>query len=562
MLRLKRLFEGQHSPVAMLIVAALAVVLFTRAGGVLLYENTLGLTNSAKWVEHTQEVLSSLDRTSLLTERIEFRTRIYLLTGDEEQLNRARTSVNSLNTAIEHLKVLTSDNPNQSASIRDLSSCAADLNQTLSTFNPHSAVPVSQFQRCQQIVGLMTDREQFLLKERSEGSQQKFTTSVSTELGFVAFSTLTMVILVCFLLRDALRRQRFSKQTMLTNEQLAKTVKALEEQARESALLTSARDELQLCVDVQQVYDAATRNFSQLLPGTSGCLAIINNTRQIVEVVSNWGAMNMQDFSPPESCCGLRSGQPRWRLPGLSEIHCTHFVGGDAPQRYLCKPIVAHGNTLGILHVQCQDEEAVKLVSESAGSVRHMVQITANTVATLNLQTKLESQSIHDSLTGLFNRRFLEVSLEREILRAARRKQVLTVLMLDSDHFKRFNDEFGHAAGDAALKALAEIFRNSIRADDIACRYGGEEFTIILPDVNPELACERAESIRQAVENMRITNGKETYSGFTISIGVAFYPSDGDSADSLLQKADIALYRAKRNGRNQVVMVEEMVNAS
>jgi diguanylate cyclase (GGDEF)-like protein len=191
-----------------------------------------------------------------------------------------------------------------------------------------------------------------------------------------------------------------------------------------------------------------------------------------------------------------------------------------------------------------------------------MVQITANTVATLNLQTKLESQSIHDSLTGLFNRRFLEVSLEREILRAARRKQVLTVLMLDSDHFKRFNDEFGHAAGDAALKALAEIFRNSIRADDIACRYGGEEFTIILPDVNPELACERAESIRQAVENMRITNGKETYSGLTISIGVAFYPSDGDSADSLLQKADIALYRAKRNGRNQVVMVEEMVNAS
>jgi len=182
--------------------------------------------------------------------------------------------------------------------------------------------------------------------------------------------------------------------------------------------------------------------------------------------------------------------------------------------------------------------------------------------ATLNLRTKLENQSIRDSLTGLFNRHFMQISLERELSRAARRKQILAVFMLDLDHFKKFNDTHGHAAGDTVLKAIAEIFRSSIRAEDIACRYGGEEFTIMLPDVTPTIALERAESIRLAVRNLQVNLEREVYGEFTVSIGVALYPNDGDTADLLLRRADAALYRAKRQGRNQVMQHEaaEMVS--
>jgi diguanylate cyclase (GGDEF)-like protein len=194
--------------------------------------------------------------------------------------------------------------------------------------------------------------------------------------------------------------------------------------------------------------------------------------------------------------------------------------------------------------------------------LRQLVQLTGMAIATLNLRTKLENQSIRDSLTGLFNRYFMQISLERELARAARRKQNLAIFMLDLDHFKKFNDTFGHAAGDTVLKAVAEIFRSSTRTEDIACRYGGEEFTIMLPDVTPAAAYERAEGIRLAIAGLRVPLEKEVYAEFTVSIGVAVYPNDGEYADVLLRRADTALYRAKRQGRNQVVQFEEAAMAS
>jgi diguanylate cyclase (GGDEF)-like protein len=310
---------------------------------------------------------------------------------------------------------------------------------------------------------------------------------------------------------------------------------------------------LQLGVDLRQVYDAAAIGFSRLLPGTSGCLCMINNSRQTVEVVSTWGVTAMQDFSPPESCCGLRSGLPRWRQPGESEIHCAHF-GDNPPERYLCRPIIAHGNTMGILHIQCETDALVQLVQLRADGVRYLVQIAGMAIATLNLRMKLEHQSIRDALTGLFNRHFMQISLERELSRAARKKQTLAVLMLDVDHFKQFNDTYGHPAGDAVLRDIALLFQANTREEDVACRYGGEEFTILLPDVTVESACERADQLLRAVANLHVTVEHRTYSDLTISIGIAFYPNDGETAEQLLRRADEALYRSKREGRNQLTV--------
>jgi len=241
----------------------------------------------------------------------------------------------------------------------------------------------------------------------------------------------------------------------------------------------------------------------------------------------------------------------------FSEIHCAHFAT-DPPEFYLCQPIVAHGNAVGMLYVQCPSEQEVQRVNESMDGLRQLVQLTGMAIAALNLRAKLEHQSIRDSLTDLFNRHFMQISLERELSRAGRHSQMLGVLMLDVDHFKPFNDAHGHAAGDAVLRSIAAALRSSVRAEDIVCRYGGEEFTIILPDVTEAIVHERAEAIRRMVADLRVSAGDNVFGNLSLSIGVALYPNDGDSSDLLLRRADQALYRAKHDGRNQVALFSSM----
>jgi len=546
--------------VGIIIAAFVGAVLFTLGAGAELYLNTQKLTAAAERVQHTQEVLSSLQRASLLAERVLYRSRIYASGGGEDELNMARGAANNLVTSASHIRALVSDNSSQTAYSESLSACATRLSQIMKQFAQPSALPTPEVQECQKTISLMSDQEQLLLTERTAHSKNRLLTSISTEFFLIPVSILCLIVLFALLLRDAVELQRNAVAAQRVNDDHARSIRSLEENARESELMTACRNELQLCVDVQQVYATAAKSFSRLLPESAGCLYMIDNSRNHVEAVSFWGDPNREDFHQPESCCALRSGQPRWRRPGVSEIHCAHF-NSKAPERYHCRPIVAYGNTIGLLYLQCDGEELLTQFNGRMDAVRQLIQITALAIANLSLRARLENQSIRDSLTGLFNRHFMQISLEREMARARRRKQIMAVLMLDADHFKRFNDANGHAAGDAVLKAFAEVFKANIRAEDIACRYGGEEFTIILPDTTVKGACERAESILNAVADLKITVGHQSFDGFGISIGVAFFPGDGATADELLQHADAALYDAKHNGRNQVCLYERAFSA-
>ena len=401
----------------------------------------------------------------------------------------------------------------------------------------------------------MAEQERRLLNERNDTNRHNSFVSFVMEGAFIALSLITLLGLFAFFLRDAAQRHRTGSEMAASNASLAASIYALEDRANESSLLTDARDELQLCVNLPQVYQTATRNFERLIPISTGALCLINNSRNLVETVSSWGATSFEDLHPPEACCGLRSGHPRLRQPGTSEIHCAHFAEQEPqkrPERYLCKPISAHGETMGILYIECANDAAIAIIRERMDGLRQLVQLTGMTIAALNLRNKLESQSIRDPLTNLFNRHFLGIALEREVARASRRNTTLAVLMLDVDHFKRFNDIWGHAAGDKVLKAAAAVFTNQVRAEDIVCRYGGEEFVIILPDITPEDAFGRAESVRIAVSQERIPIERLTFGEVTVSIGLAIYPSDAHTSESLLRLADEALYRAKDQGRNQV----------
>jgi len=167
---------------------------------------------------------------------------------------------------------------------------------------------------------------------------------------------------------------------------------------------------------------------------------------------------------------------------------------------------------------------------------------------------ELQEQAITDPLTGLHNTRYLRELLPREMLRAKRKDNPLAAIMIDVDHFKRVNDSLGHEAGDEVLKELGALFKKSIRGSDIACRYGGEEFAIILADATSEGARRKAEDIRAAVKGLELHHGGKPIGGLTVSLGVALFPYHADQATTLLRKADEALYQAKDTGRDRVVV--------
>jgi diguanylate cyclase (GGDEF)-like protein len=175
-------------------------------------------------------------------------------------------------------------------------------------------------------------------------------------------------------------------------------------------------------------------------------------------------------------------------------------------------------------------------------------------LANLRLREVLRSQSIRDPLTGLFNRRYMEVTLDRELQHAARNNQSLAILMIDIDHFKDFNDTFGHQAGDALLRAIGGSLNHGIRGQDIACRFGGEEFLIILTDTSLDIAHSRAQTLCDEVTNLVIPYLGHTLGKITISVGIASFPKHGATPEELIRNSDQALYRAKKQGRNRVIM--------
>ena len=258
----------------------------------------------------------------------------------------------------------------------------------------------------------------------------------------------------------------------------------------------------------------------------------------------------------PDECWSVRRGQLHQVENPQEDLHCRH-VAEAVPGGYLCVPLIAQGETLGVFHLR--PGPPAEAQTPALAAVKDQLALTvaedmALALANLRLRETLRSQAIRDPLTGLFNRRYLEETMERELNRVKRQGTSLGVIMMDLDHFKQYNDTFGHSAGDELLSALGILLKSQIRGEDIACRYGGEEFLLILPGASMEIALERAESLRQAVKEMH--QHHQGLKPTTLSLGVAVYPDHGDTGLQLIRSADAALYRAKKAGRDRVMAAE------
>lgn len=332
---------------------------------------------------------------------------------------------------------------------------------------------------------------------------------------------------------------------------------------REASRLSETDDLLQSCIAAAEAYEVVIRHIRSELPSSSGAICATTAARDMVEVRAQWGSPALADtLFAPKDCWALRRGRVNIARAGDSRLACAH-IGPQPPAYALCVPMVAQGETLGVLYLDSgtDHEPTSELSNEISEAQERMVKTLAEhlalAVANLNLRESLRLQSIRDPLTALFNRRYMEESLERELRRSSRKEMPLSVLMVDVDHFKKFNDSLGHEAGDLVLQELAALFGAQLRAEDIACRYGGEEFTLILPETPLASAQERADQLCRLTRTTDLQYRGRSLPRVTISIGVSCHPQHGVTRDSLLQAADQALYRAKEDGRDRVVLAQE-----
>ena len=351
------------------------------------------------------------------------------------------------------------------------------------------------------------------------------------------------------------------------DEQLTIALLESETLARESKELSELGDSLHSCQTVEEAYKMSENALSGILGLRPGALCIINSSRDLVESVATWNSCSTTEaLFHPDDCWGLRRGKP-YGGPA-SPMACSH-VRASAAMNFLCVPLIAHGETLGVLYV----EDEVSLLAPSPQAVQFeqatlkrrtiaVAERVALALANLKLRELLRNQSIRDALTGLYNRRYLEESLNRELHRANRANRKVSLVMLDLDHFKHFNDTFGHQVGDILLKEVAGVIKSRVRAGDLACRYGGEEFSLIVAEVDIEGTHKCVEGIRDAIKHLSLHHRGQTLGTITVSAGIATYPAHADNSEELILAADEALYRAKKAGRDCIFIHEPLESSA
>ncbi len=401
----------------------------------------------------------------------------------------------------------------------------------------------------------------------------RFTSSLNTLSGntsirdihlLLSIGTLFVLFLISWLNRKNQQAQKQAEEALQSaNQKLSEGIAELEQRTQGMDSFVQMMGLLSACPNVEEAYKIIGDQLGTLHLADSGMLYMIKPSRNNVQQVAAWGQSDSDSpVFPPGDCWSLRRG--RLHITEFNHVSdhdnpliCPH-ISSTAPADYLCLPLVAQGETLGILHlrhfVSVEPREASKdwFTPQRIQRINIIAESLALAIANLMLRTTLRQQSIRDPLTGLYNRRYLEETLERELLRASRSKKNVGLMMIDVDHFKQFNDTYGHPAADAVLSAVSHLFSSCFRREDLVCRYGGEEILIMLPETNLETTRQRAEVIREKVAQLNVQYQGQILEPISISIGVGVFPDHGQTPEALIHSADKALYSAKNNGRNRV----------
>jgi len=322
------------------------------------------------------------------------------------------------------------------------------------------------------------------------------------------------------------------------------------ERMRQTAILGELSQALQGCINSAELAELVARSAVALFPGSGGAL-LLKTAADMVELHHAWGGSSHQEAFPPQDCWALRIGHP-YRAQQRGAAPCAHLLEKHADD--ICLPLIANSEILGVLHLSRLGGNVMEAgIPRAAES---LAERTAIAISVIRRAERLQILATRDALTGLYNRRFMEEALTIEQSRAERRGSSIGLMMVDVDYFKRFNDTFGHDAGDAVLRGIGQLLPRAMREGDMPCRYGGEEFAVILPGADLAQTRQRAEAIRTAIERWKPQHEGHSFEQVTVSIGIAAFPLNGNSWQAALKAADEALYAAKRGGRNQVAAAD------
>ncbi|MEB1796295.1 diguanylate cyclase [Xanthomonas campestris pv. campestris] len=519
----------------------------------------------AALVSHTHEVIGRVDEIQARVLDAESAERGYLLTGNDAYLLDYQTSVERLPILIGNLRRKIADNPSQVAHLDQLHHLVdtrlKQIQHVLDVYADSGLEPARTSIRqtafrttsvIREQALTMVQREQELLALRAESSRQSALLLLILALAGIPLGLAVVGTVYGLLMRELRHRAQAERHAARANQELGESIGALQRSAADLNLLSRYTGLLQSCVSAEEALDVTSRTLAHFLPGIAGSVYLLRASQDRAEVISHWGTPLVHSASHllPEECWALRRGQPHLIEDLARDAPCAHIDLPDASVAITtaCLPMSAQGTQLGFLFLSAPGPAPMPRLEIAEAAAEQLSLALSN----LRLRESLRRQSIRDALTGLYNRRYLEEALSHELARCARRDLPLSVLMLDVDHFKQFNDGQGHAGGDLLLAAVGELLLTRLRAEDVACRYGGEEFTVILPETDGEEAMRVAEQIRGHIAALAVSDGQRALPRVTASIGVASFPADGELGSALIQKADAALYVAKRQGRNRV----------
>ncbi len=384
--------------------------------------------------------------------------------------------------------------------------------------------------------------------------------SFAVSLGATLVNVCVFGALLIVLARMLRERRETARQLEQKAGQLAAALELGTRQNRELRVVAEMLRAIEALPSSLDTGPVVARSFAKLLPGAGGTFFALGAADTMLRQLSRWGeASNQPAEIAPGDCWALRHGA-RYKTIGCDGPSCAHYRNrssgaGDGSMR-LCVPLVTQDELVGMIHLEGLATEA-GVREPQAQLVVTVAEQLALALGNARLRESLRRQSVLDPLTGLFNRRYFEETLRRELARSRRMASPLSLVVLDVDHFKRVNDGYGHAAGDAVLRAIAQLVRQSIRDCDVACRYGGEELVILMPDCSQPDAARRAEALRADIAGAPPMLDGAGPDAITASFGVAEFPSHGPDAEALFRAADKALYQAKREGRNRVVAASD-----
>ncbi|MCD9087562.1 diguanylate cyclase [Stenotrophomonas sp. SY1] len=529
----------------------------------------------SRLVAHTHEVISRIDEIQAMVLDAESAERGYLLTGSQAYLVDYQMSIERLPLLLASLSRSIAENAEQRQNVRKLDELVhRRLGQIQHVVNIYdgqgleaarSAINQNAFRTTSAIreqVRAMVREEQELLVERAASSRRSADLLLGLAFAGIPFGLAVVASVYGILLSELRRRSRAERRAASASLQLSGNLEQLQRSSADLQTLGRYTGLLQSCANPEEALEISARTLEALLPEIAGSVYLLRASNDRAENIVSWGLplVETTTFLPPSDCWAIRRGQPHVIDDLHNDASCPHIARPDQGQSVAtaCIPMSAQGVQIGFLFLCGAGPGPLPRLAVAESAMEQLSLALSN----LRLRESLRLQSIRDPLTGLYNRRYLEESLAREIARCGRRNFPLSVLMLDVDHFKQFNDTHGHAGGDALLAAIGHLLSSRLRGEDIACRYGGEEFTVILPESDSISAMRHAEELRLALSQMSVPFAGKVLPPITASLGVATYPLDGVVGLTLLRKADAALYRAKRSGRNRVLQFDASLDGA